>query len=173
MVLKFFSRMVLIGVFVLAVYPQVAFSEHEADHRYTVLGYVLDDQKQGVSNSSVKILLDGKLIGQNTTDANGFYKARLHLHDPDYGKELEIASAKGNGKVKIDFTLGNKEKERLHHINFIDGVLTEGELSVSGLPQWVYFAVGGLLLVIIVVAVGKNIGKSKRKKKSKQKKKKT
>lgn len=169
MVHRYVVLILLVSLFILIAYPQVALSEHEADHRYTVMGYVLDSQKQGIENSSVKVLLNGRLVAQKTTDSRGFYKAKLHVHDADYGKELEIITRKGSGKVKINFTLGDKKTERLQYINFINGQLSEGELSVPGFPRWVYFAAVGLLVLIIVIAIG---SKKKGEKKSKQKKKK-
>ncbi|NOX43977.1 MAG: hypothetical protein GXP19_09635 [Gammaproteobacteria bacterium] len=169
MALKFFSRFLLANLFLLITFPQVALSEHEADHRYTIQGYVLDNQQQGIGNSNVKVFLDEKLIAQKTTDNTGFYKAQLHLHDPDFGKELEIVTDKGKGNVKIEFKLGDKETERFHNVNFIDGQITEGELPASGFAQWIYFAIGGVVILIIVIVMG---GKAKGKNKSKQKKKK-
>jgi len=169
MSLKFVSRFLLANLFLLITFPQVALSEHEADHRYTLLGYVLDAKKNAIQNTDVKVLLDGKLIAQKSTDSQGFYKAKLHLHDPDYGKKLEIVTASGKGTVKIIFNLGDKETERLHYINFINGELSEGEMSASGVPQWVYFAAGGFLVLIIVIVMGTKSKSIKSKKKKKKK----
>ena len=150
----------------------VAYSEHEADHRYTLQGYVLDKQKQGIANSSVKVMLEGKFIAQKITDSQGFYKAKLHLHDPDYGKELEIITDAGKGKVKIDFNLGDKKTERIHLINFVDGKMVEGKISSTALPEWIYFLVGAVIVLVVVIVMGsKSIKKKKKNKKQKQKKK--
>jgi len=162
-VLKLFIRFILVSFFLCIIFPSLSFAEHEADHRYTIQGYILDDKKQGVANASVKAMLNGKLIAQKTTDSRGFYKAQLHLHDPDFGKELEIITKKGKGTVVIEFTLGDKKTERFHDINFVNGELTEGKLVVSGFPQWVYFAGGGVLLLIGIIVMGR---KKKGRKKS-------
>ncbi len=166
MTLTFVNRFLWVVLFLCVTFSQFVLAEHEADHRYTIQGYVLDGQKRGIASSSVKALLDGKLVAEKTTDSSGFYKAQLHLHDPDYGKELEIVTKQGKGTVKINFTLGDKSTERFHNVNFIDGQLTEGEISISGFPQWVYFAGAGLVILGVVIAMG---GKKKNKKKSKKK----
>ncbi len=167
MALTSVNQFLLLSLFLIVTFPQFVLAEHEADHRYTIQGYVLDSQKRGIANSRVKAMLDGKLIAQKTTDSSGFYQAQLHLHDPDYGKELEIVTEQGKGIVKIDFILGDKETERFHHINFIDGQLAEGEISTLEFPQWIYFAGAGLVILIVVIAMS---GKKKGKKKSKKKK---
>ena len=124
-----FIRLIVMRALMLSGLMNVAYSEHEADHRYTLQGYVLDNQKRGIANSSVKVMLEGKFVAQKMTDSQGFYKAKLHLHDPDYGKELEIITDAGKGKVKIDFKPGDKKTERLHLINFVDGRMVEGKIS--------------------------------------------
>lgn len=170
--IQFVIRLIVMSVLMLFGFMNVAFSEHEADHRYTLQGHVLDKQKKGIANSNVKVMLDGKFIAQKMTDSQGFYKAKLHLHDPDFGKELEIITDAGKGKVKIDFKLGDKKTERIHLINFVDGKMVEGEISNSAFPEWIYFLIGAVIVLVIVIVMGsKSIKKKKKKKKQKQKKK--
>lgn len=164
-----FNR-VTTGLLVLLLFMGVALAEHEADHRYTINGYVLDKNDKGIAGSDVKIKLSGKLLAQKTTDSSGYYKAKLHLHDPDYGKDLEIITDAGQGKVKIEFTLGDKETERFHQINFVAGTLVEGKLTQKSVPQWMYIAAGVILVLVIVIAVGSNSRSKSRSKKSKDKK---
>ncbi len=169
----FFIRLTAMSALMLFGFTNVAFSEHEADHRYTLQGYVLDKQKKGIANSSVKVMLEGKFIAQKMTDSQGLYKAKLHLHDPDYGKELEVLTDAGKGKVKITFKPGDRETERLHLINFVDGKLVEGKISNTALPEWIYFLIGAVIVLVIVIVMGsKSIKKKKKKKKKKQKQKK-
>jgi len=168
-----FIRLIVMSALMLSGLMNVAYSEHEADHRYTLQGYVLDNQKRGIANSSVKVMLEGKFVAQKMTDSQGFYKAKLHLHDPDYGKELEIITDAGKGKVKIDFKPGDKKTERLHLINFVDGRMVEGKISnTTAFPDWIYFLIGAVIVLVVVIVVGsKSIKKKKKKKKQKQKKK--
>ena len=109
MIFHFVIRWILMSVLLLFGFMNVAFIAHEADHRYTLQGYVLDKQKKGIANSDVKVMLEGKFIAQKMTDSQGFYKAKLHLHDPDFGKELDIITDGGKGRIKIDFQLGDKK----------------------------------------------------------------
>lgn len=155
----------------------VAYSEHEADHRYTLKGQLLDAQNKAIPNASLKFMLGKKVIKQASTNAEGKYTAKLHLHDPDYGKDLEIIVPGGSGKVKIEFTLGDKKTERFHIANFVDGKLVvENTVDTDGSANavnpagdkssvWIFIAIAVIVVLAIVIVMGDSKKKQKKKKK--------
>lgn len=167
----------MLFAFICLVFFQPVYAEHEADHRYTVKGQVLDNQNNAVANADIKIMLEKKLLKQVKTDSSGNYKAKLHLHDPDYGKELEIITPQGSGKAKIEFTLGDKETERFHVINFIDGKVADAKEQGAGQggsgkeqPVWLFIGIGVIVVLAAAIVFG---GAGKKNKKGKKKNKKS
>lgn len=138
----------------------LALATHEIDHRYNVTGYVLDENQVPLSNTDVSILLSDKVLGFTETDADGFYNIRLHLHDPDRGKKLQIKSAAGTADILVTLTPGNTTTKRVHYANFSGGQFLEKQLRGRGLPGWAY----GVVIVILGTAAFMIEGRIKRKK---------
>ncbi|MDH3453496.1 MAG: carboxypeptidase-like regulatory domain-containing protein [Gammaproteobacteria bacterium] len=113
-------------------------AEHEVDHRYTVRGYVLDDQRQPVAGQQVSI----RGHTSATTDSSGAYSIRLHLHNADLGKTLQIHSSGTEHAIRVNFDRADTRTPRVHYANFIGGEFVPGELSGVGFPLWGYAAAG-------------------------------
>jgi hypothetical protein len=121
----------------------LASAEHEADHRYTVRGYVLDDQRQPIAGRQVSI----RGHTSATTDSAGEYRIRLHLHNADLGKKLQIHSGGAKSTIRVSFDPSDAQTARVHYANFVGGEFVPGELSGIGFPPWGYAAAGfGVLL---------------------------
>lgn len=57
---------------------------HDVDHRYVVLGYVLDDAGRPLSGTKVSVVREETALSYPTeTDAAGFYALIVHIHDED------------------------------------------------------------------------------------------
>lgn len=134
-----------VGAFALS---GLALATHEIDHRYDVMGYVLDEKQMPLSNTEVSILMNNQVLGFSKTDADGFYSIRLHLHDPDRGKKLQIKTAAGVADIRVTLTPGDKATKRVHHANFSGGQFLEKELPRGGFPVWGY----GIIIVVIGTA---------------------
>ncbi len=100
-------------------------AEHEEDHRYTVEGFVLDANEKPLLGSEVSISLENKTLKFTTTDDQGFYSLQLHLHDTDWGKDLDIKAGDSQATIKITFERGDKHTPRVHKTNFVGGKLVE------------------------------------------------
>ena len=136
----------------LAVLPITSvLSLHELDHRYDVMGYILDADGQAIPGVVVAAHLGSERTGSGRSDANGYYRFRLHLHDSDVGRELRLKTPEFQGSVRITLTPGDTSTQRLHHVNFVDGKLLEGELSDHGGISMTVIIVG---VVGVVLAVG-------------------
>lgn len=146
-----FSRMLAVaGVALVAGLP-VAWALHEIDHRYDVTGFVLDANEQPVVGSPVSIRLANEVIGYQETNAQGYYRIRVHLHDADLGKTLQLKTAAGEATIRVRFAPGDDKTERVHYANIVGGKLVEDPLARQRYPLWLYVA--GALLVIAVAAV--------------------
>jgi hypothetical protein len=122
-----------------------ALALHETDHRYDITGYVLGADEKPVSGVRVVAHMENKPVGSGRSDATGYYRFRLHLHDADVGRELRIKTPESQGTVRVTLTPGDKSSERIHHVNFIGGKLVEGELAGRG---------GVSMAAMIAAAVG-------------------
>lgn len=113
-------------------------AEHEADHRYTVRGYVLDEQRQPLAGRKVSI----RGHASATTDSRGAYSIRLHLHNEDLGKKLQILSGGAEHTIRVRFDRSDTRTQRIHYANFVGDELLEEEITGMGFPLWGYAAAG-------------------------------
>lgn len=122
---------------------------HETDHRYDLMGYVLDENEQPVAGVRVVGHLGNEPMGSGSSDSRGYYRFRMHLHDSDQGRELRVKTADAEGTVRVTLTPGDTSTERIHHVNFIGGKLVEGELSGrgGGFPTPALIAGGAAILL--------------------------
>ena len=120
-------------------------AEHEANHRYNVRGYVLDDAKNPIVDAPVSLRMDGKVVGSDRTDSDGHYSIRAHLHDSDIGKKLTVRAGEHRAEIHMQGMPGDLTTDRVHHVSFLGGEFVETELDRGGLPGWSYPA-GALLL---------------------------
>jgi hypothetical protein len=144
-----------------------AVAEHEVDHRYTVKGYVLDEQERPVRDAVVTIRHKTRVLNSGTTDSRGFYDIRLHLHDSALGEELRVGTQAHEAIIEVAFERGDARTPRIHHVNFVGGRIVEEKLAWRGFPMWVYVA-GGIALAVAAAAVtARRIKREKRKRKRK------
>src|SRR5215831_15716427 len=90
-------------------FPSGVSATHEADHRFTVEGFVCGPDGKAFPDTDV-LIKDTKIsYGQVVkTDGDGYYKATFHLHNENLGDPLFV-EAKGeqqNHKVQFDFGTG-------------------------------------------------------------------
>lgn len=126
-----------------------AFAEHEADHRYTVSGYLLENDGSPISAADVLIKADGA-GARAQTDGDGYYSVLLHLHNEDLGKRLDVVTDHGEATVRVTFDPSDRSTARVHHVNLIGGKLVEGPLTTSGrVPRWLVYLTGLIIVVML------------------------
>lgn len=117
--------------------PSILFATHEADHRFTVEGFVCD--KDGKPNAQVEVLVkDTRVtIGQTVrTDGDGYYKVTLHLHNDNLGDPLLVEAGTEQKQYKVSFDPNDLETERRLQVNF-----GEGCEQALGPPRWLVYGV--------------------------------
>jgi hypothetical protein len=151
----------LVSIVLVAIAP-FALAEHEPNHRYTVSGYVLNEDESPIPSTTVLISANG-IGARGTTDTDGYFSLRLHLHDADLGRKLQIKTDHGEGTISATFDPGDLSSARVHHVNIIGGRLIEGKLNGGGkVPVWVFYLLGLSLLIIVVPVLGKSIKRLKK-----------
>lgn len=130
--------------------PGISVATHEADHRFTVEGFVCGADGNGVSDTDVLVKNTKISYGQVVkTDGDGYYKATFHLHNDNLGDPLLI-EAKGEQQYqKVTFDPKDLESERKIQVNFGTGCIHE----VGHPPSWLLAGLG-----IAAVGVGGFVG---------------
>ena len=124
---------------------------HASNTNYTVLGYVLADDKTPIEGVGVVVTLGDRAFGNTMTNAKGHYSIQGYLLDSDFGKELTLRTGKSRGKVLVIpkvVNMGNKRKTYLHYVNFIGDKLVEDKLWRLG--RWIpmYLTAAGIVVVL-------------------------
>lgn len=133
--------------------PVSAIAEHEADHRYEVHGYVLDDNENPVPGREVAIFADGGMLARGTTDSDGYYSLHLHLHNQDRGRRLNLHAGPDRAEIRVRFDPEDNHTARVHAANLVGGRLVEKELNRWRTPPWIYPLAGFIVLGFVLVTL--------------------
>jgi hypothetical protein len=139
--------------------PWMAFAMHETDHRFTVSGYVYDNQGTPVKDARVHVrdLRDQKVEGVTTyTDGSGYYKGVLHLHNDNAGDPVQVTA--------IEEKLGFEESKTVRAAYSAADLTTERQATVDigPVPEgrargtddfWRYLVVGTVIIAAIAALV--------------------
>lgn len=161
-------RVLLLVVFTWSLFIANAWAEHEVDHRYSIRGYILDSNQQGISDQIVQVFDGSNSLGQSKTDSAGYYSMHLHLHNEDWGRKLRLRSGSNEAELRVTFDSGDVSTLREHDANFIGDEFVEGKLDRFRIPPWTYPLVGFVLLGFIVVRLEKRRKKKLRESKLEQ-----
>ncbi|HEX6547051.1 MAG TPA: carboxypeptidase-like regulatory domain-containing protein [Bryobacteraceae bacterium] len=143
-----------------ATFPSVGSATHEADHRFTVEGFVCGADGKALANTDV-LIKDTKIsYGQVVkTDGDGYYRATFHLHNENLGDPL-LVEAKGEQQHhKVQFDPKDLESERKVQIHFGTGCVYDA----SGPPAWLWWGLGGTAAVVAGAVGVKRIVRAQRK----------
>lgn len=144
----------------LAAWPPVIWATHEADHRFTVEGFVCGPDGNGIADTDV-LVKDTKVpYGQVVkTNGDGYYKATFHLHNDNLGDPLLVEAKGEQQNHKVQFDPKDLEAERKIQVNFGKGCIHDP----SQPPMWLWGGLGAVVVVVIGF-VGMNMIRSQRKK---------
>jgi hypothetical protein len=146
--------------------PVVVLATHEADHRFTVEGFVCGADGKGRANVDVLIKDTRISYGQTVkTDGEGYYTATFHLHNDNLGDPLYVEAGGEQQQHKVQFDPKDLEAERKIRVNFGTGCIRDPNAP----PVWVWSAMGA-----VAVGVGGFMGakmlRSRRKQAAKREK---
>ena len=143
----------LIFILVCLLLPVKAIAEHEADHRYNVRGYIVDEHDKAVSGREVTIFADGNMLASGKTDGNGYYSLHLHLHNEDRGRLLSLQAGDQRAEIRVDFDPQDNHTARVHEANLVGGKLVEEALHRWRTPPWIYPLAGFIVLGFVLVTL--------------------
>lgn len=149
--------------------PGNVYATHEADHRYTITGYVRDEEGKPLSGILVFLEHKGGVKKETKTDPRGYYEAMFHLHNDNLGDEILVSVGDVVKKVAVRFDPDDKFTDRRSPL--VDFGAPGREMH----SDWVYWTGGvGLVLsaVIYLRFFKKKKPKQKRRKKDKARKRK-
>ncbi|WP_173049129.1 hypothetical protein [Nitrospira sp. KM1] len=139
--------------------PLIAVATHEADHRFTVEGFVCGPDGKGSADADVMVKDTKISYGQVVkTDGNGYYKATFHLHNDNLGDPLLVEANGQQQEQKVQFDPKDLESERKIQVHFGQGCIRD----VGGPPVWVYAGLGVGVLAVAGI-IGKKMVRSWRK----------
>lgn len=149
----------LVGCALIAGFPSGVSATHEADHRFTVEGFVCGADGRGVSDSDV-LVKDTKIsYGQIVkTEGDGYYKATFHLHNDNLGDPLLIEAKGEQQNLKVQFDPKDLESERKVQVNFGTGCTHDR----SSPPTWLWWGLGAVATATVGV-IGMKMVRSQRK----------
>ncbi|NOS82101.1 MAG: hypothetical protein HOP32_11030 [Nitrospira sp.] len=135
----------ILAIVVVGGFPSVVFATHEADHRFTVEGFVCGDDGKGSPNIDV-LVKDTKIsYGQIVkTDGDGHYKAAFHLHNDNLGDPLLIEANGQQQQQKVSFDPKDLEAERIIQVNFGSGCIQDR----NSIPLAVYLGAGAVAATV-------------------------
>jgi hypothetical protein len=157
-------KTIILAIIIGCLVSTSTWAEHEADHRYNIRGYVLDESQRGISNLNVVVRHEGSLLESSKTDSGGYYSIQLHLHNSDKGQVLVLRAGPYESELRVTFDPGDSNTQRVHDANFVAGKYVEGSLGRFRIPSWLYVAGGLLALGVIVIVL-----ETRRKRKIRQK----
>jgi hypothetical protein len=144
----------LLGVGLLSPWlsSSVVLATHEADHRFTVEGFVCDFDGKAAKKAEVVVKDTRVNVGQTVeTDEQGYYKVTLHLHNDNLGDPILVTAKREEQRIKVQFDPKDLESERKTRVDFGTGCQRAAPDEV---PHWVYYtlAVAGVGTLAIVAA---------------------
>lgn len=125
---------------------------HEVDHRFTIEGHVCGVDGRPVPEAKVTVKDTRVSIGTAVfTDAHGYYKAVLHLHNDNRGDPILVAALEEEQKVTAQFDPADVKSERQVTVNIGAGCAVQREEY----SRWLYYGVGlGLAVAVVAASVG-------------------
>ncbi len=124
-------------VLVWVILPSTVWATHEANHRYTVYGYVRDAKGQAAQDT--KVMVVDNRIGEGSTaftDKNGYYEVLLHLHDTNVGDEIAITTPDETKTITAQFNPDDHMTERKVQVDF--GAPPPAGTSGNTATLWMY-----------------------------------
>ena len=108
-------------------------AEHEANHRYLILGYVKDARGQPLHGVAVRVTrVKTGLSYEETSDQKGFYTIIVHLHDEDLGDQLQVSAQTVSVIHTAQFNQQDARTERGTRLDFVGTRIEERRSWILG-----------------------------------------
>src|SRR5215831_2394101 len=136
----------VMGAIGLGGFPSVVSATHEADHRFTVEGFVCEADGKGSATVDVLVKDTRLSYGQIVkTDGDGYYKATFHLHNENLGDPLLVEAKGEQQNHKVQFDPKDLESERKVQIHFGAGCIHD----LGQPPAWFWWSLGAVAVAVV------------------------
>lgn len=139
---------------------EVVWATHEADHRFTVEGFVCE-LGGGPSKKTEVVVKDTRVNVGTTieTDERGYYRATLHLHNDNLGDPVLVAANREEQRIKVEFDPNDLESERKARVDFGTGCQ---QAAPDEVPAWVWYMLAAVGVGTAVFVAGRIIRRQHR-----------
>ena len=139
-------KIALISLSLMVGFPSGVSATHEADHRFTVEGFVCGPDGKALPDTDV-LIKDTKIsYGQVVkTDGDGYYKATFHLHNENLGDPLLVEAKGEQQNHKVQFDPKDLESERKVQIHFGAGCIHD----LGQPPAWFWWSLGAVAVAVV------------------------
>ena len=153
-----FAGLFLALILNFTVWDETVWATHDTQHRYTVFGYVRDEQGKALLDARV-IVTDTRLGEGGTafTDENGYYEVLLHLHNDNIGDEIVIKAQAQEKRMKASFDPQDHFTERRAQLDF------GPKVQVKSDQRWRYYGYGAAAVLIVGALISWRFTKKKAK----------
>lgn len=121
-----------------------AFAEHEPDHRYLVSGYVRDEVGVPIPNANVALEHKGGEKKKATTNSDGYFEVRFHLHNTNHGDEILVTVGEKSKRHKVEF-------DPEDGLTFRGGQVDFGAPGKEGAKGWIFLTAASLAVMAFVI----------------------
>ena len=147
------NRAVCLGLMTVGLTVGVVWATHEADHRFTVEGFVCEFDGTPAKKTEVVVKDTRVNVGQTVeTDERGFYRATLHLHNDNLGDPVLVTARREEQRIKVEFDPNDLESERKARVGFGTGC---ERAAPDEVPGWVWYTLAGLGVGTALLMAGK------------------
>jgi hypothetical protein len=153
---------IILSLFSLIGFPGDAYATHEADHRFTISGYVRDGSGNPLPDALVLLEHKGGVKKETNAGPRGYYEAMFHLHNNNLGDEILVSVGDTVKKLRVQFDPDDTFTDR--RSDPVDFGAPGKELP----SDWIYWA-GGIGLIICTLASLRFLKKKKPKEKRRNK----
>lgn len=144
-----------------------AWAQSGADYRYTIQGYILDDNNKPLVNQDIRVYKGKIMLDMVNTDSSGYYSLPLLLRDAENGQVLRLRTGGEEADIRVSIDPKATTTSHVHQANFVAGKLVEGRINNYLIPPWIYPLVGLAAIGLLAVKLEKRRKRKIQKKKDK------
>ena len=109
-----------------------ALATHAPDHRFLLIGFVVDDLGRPLADVPVVITRVKTALQYPTrTERDGIYFVVVHLHDEDEGETLRLQASGATGEIRARFDARDHKVERGTRVDFHGGRMVENRQTFA------------------------------------------
>ncbi len=133
---------------------QVAYADHEPNHRYLLKGEVVDGDGNPWANQKVSVTHGSQKPVVAQTDGSGAYQAQLHIHDVNLGDEVTVVLEATNEShiFIVEFDPEDVTSQRIGTLDIVTDESAPEASASDAIPPYIW------LVAVVLLLIGSYIG---------------